>query len=102
MVEEWPKIRSRRTTKISPWMDVIAREVEFAPGEPPQIYHAVRQKQPSAPTTMTASPFAATARCIATWIYDYDSEWWIAGLGGAIIGTVWNFVISAAFVWRQR
>jgi dolichol-phosphate mannosyltransferase len=39
---------------------------------------------------------------IATWIYDYDNVWWIAGLGGAIIGTVWNFVVSAAFVWRQR
>jgi len=39
---------------------------------------------------------------IATWIYDYDNVWWIAGLGGAMIGTVWNFVVSAAFVWRQR
>jgi dolichol-phosphate mannosyltransferase len=39
---------------------------------------------------------------IATWIYDYDSVWWIAGLGGAVIGTVWNFVVSAAFVWRHR
>jgi dolichol-phosphate mannosyltransferase len=39
---------------------------------------------------------------IATWIYDYDEVWWIAGLGGALIGTVWNFVVSAAFVWRQR
>ena len=39
---------------------------------------------------------------IATWIYDYDNVWWIAGLGGAVIGTVWNFVVSAAFVWRQR
>jgi len=39
---------------------------------------------------------------IATWIYDYDSAWWIAGLGGALIGTVWNFVVSAALVWRQR
>jgi dolichol-phosphate mannosyltransferase len=39
---------------------------------------------------------------IATWIYDYDNVWWIAGLGGALIGTVWNFVVSAAFVWRQR
>ncbi len=38
---------------------------------------------------------------IATWIYDYDSVWWIAGLGGALIGTVWNFAVSAAFVWRQ-
>lgn len=39
---------------------------------------------------------------IATWIYDYDSTWWIAGLGGALVGTVWNFAVSAAFVWRQR
>ncbi len=39
---------------------------------------------------------------IATWIYDYDSRWWLAGLSGALIGTVWNFVVSAAFVWRQR
>ena len=39
---------------------------------------------------------------IATWIYDYGSRWWLAGLGGALIGTVWNFVVSAAFVWRQR
>ena len=39
---------------------------------------------------------------IAAWIYDFDSRWWIAGLGGAVVGTVWNFVVSAAFVWRQR
>jgi len=39
---------------------------------------------------------------IAAWIYDYDSVWWIAGLGGALVGTVWNFVVSAAFVWRLR
>ena len=43
MTEEWPKIRSRQTTTISPWMDVIARVVEFAPGEPVQVYHAVGQ-----------------------------------------------------------
>jgi dolichol-phosphate mannosyltransferase len=39
---------------------------------------------------------------IATWIYDYDSRWWLAGLAGALLGTVWNFVVSAALVWRQR
>ena len=37
---------------------------------------------------------------IATSIYHYDDRWWIAGLGGALIGAVWNFVVSAAFVWR--
>jgi dolichol-phosphate mannosyltransferase len=39
---------------------------------------------------------------IASMIYDYDSDWWIAGLGGALMGAVWNYVVSAAFVWRQR
>jgi dolichol-phosphate mannosyltransferase len=39
---------------------------------------------------------------IAAWVYDYDSEWWLAGFAGALIGTVWNFVVSAAFVWRTR
>lgn len=44
MADEWPKIRARQTTTISPWMNIIAREVEFAPGEPPQVYHAVGQQ----------------------------------------------------------
>ena len=39
---------------------------------------------------------------IATWIYDYDRRWWLAGLSGALIGSVWNFAVSSAFVWRQR
>src|SRR6188474_304696 len=43
MADEWPKIRSRRTTTISPWVDIIAREIEFTPGAEPQIYHAVGQ-----------------------------------------------------------
>ncbi len=38
----------------------------------------------------------------ATWIYDYDTDWWMAGLGGALMGAVWNYVVSAAFVWRSR
>jgi ADP-ribose pyrophosphatase len=39
----WPCIRSRRTARVSPWMSIIAREVEFSPGDQPQIYHAVEQ-----------------------------------------------------------
>lgn len=44
MADGWPRIKARSTTTISPWMEVIAREVEFAPGEPAQIYHAVGQQ----------------------------------------------------------
>jgi len=38
----------------------------------------------------------------ASWIYGYDTGWWIAGLGGALMGAVWNYVVSAAFVWHAR
>jgi dolichol-phosphate mannosyltransferase len=38
----------------------------------------------------------------AGWLYGQDSKWWVAGLGGALMGAVWNYVISAAFVWRIR
>src|SRR5262249_52990132 len=40
---KWPRIRSRRTTEVSPWGSIIAREVEFSRGQPPQVYHAVEQ-----------------------------------------------------------
>jgi ADP-ribose pyrophosphatase len=41
---DWPKIKSRRTIKVSPWMEIIEREVEFASGTPPELYHAVSQQ----------------------------------------------------------
>jgi ADP-ribose pyrophosphatase len=40
---KWPRIRARRTTAVSPWMSIIAREVEFARGAPVELYHAVEQ-----------------------------------------------------------
>ena len=40
---KWPRIRSRRTMAVSPWVSLIAREVEFSRGAAPQIYHAVEQ-----------------------------------------------------------
>jgi 8-oxo-dGTP pyrophosphatase MutT (NUDIX family) len=43
MSEEWPKIRSRRTMTISPWVGIIAREVEFTRGAELETYHAVVQ-----------------------------------------------------------
>ena len=43
-MSDWPKIKSRRTTKVSPWMEIIEREVEFAAGANPELYHAVGQQ----------------------------------------------------------
>jgi ADP-ribose pyrophosphatase len=44
MSEDWPKIKARQTTRVSPWMAIIEREVEFAPGAEREIYHAVSQQ----------------------------------------------------------
>jgi dolichol-phosphate mannosyltransferase len=39
---------------------------------------------------------------IATLIYQGDHNWWVAGLSGALMSAVWNYVLSAAFVWHVR
>ena len=43
-MSDWPKIKSRRTIEVSPWMKVIEREVEFTPGGASELYHAVGQQ----------------------------------------------------------
>jgi len=44
MSDQWPRVTSRQTIKISPWVDVVAREVEFGPGAAPEVYHAIAQQ----------------------------------------------------------
>ena len=39
---------------------------------------------------------------VASLIYAHDNVWWIAGLGGAVMGAVWNYAVSSVFVWRPR
>lgn len=39
---------------------------------------------------------------IAAYIFAYDQVWWLAGVAGAIVGSVWNYAVSAVFTWRPR
>ncbi len=39
---------------------------------------------------------------IASWLYANDSVWWIAGIAGALMSTVWNYALSNLFVWRVK
>lgn len=39
----WPKIVRRHTTRLSPWVEIIERQVEFGPGAAPDLYHAIKQ-----------------------------------------------------------
>ena len=40
---DWPKIVSRRATRVSPWVEIIERGVEFTPGAQPDLSHAISQ-----------------------------------------------------------
>ncbi len=39
---------------------------------------------------------------IAQLIYSDGQVWWLAGLAGAITGSVFNYVTSGLFVWRKK
>lgn len=54
MTDEWPKIRSRDIQRISPWVDLVARSVEFSPGET-EVYHTVGQQDYLAIVALTPS-----------------------------------------------
>jgi ADP-ribose pyrophosphatase len=44
MADGWPKIKARQTNRVSPWMTIIERAVEFAPSGRVELYHAVGQQ----------------------------------------------------------
>ena len=44
MAADQPKILARRRTRISPWIEIIEREVAFGEGAPPELYHAIGQQ----------------------------------------------------------
>jgi dolichol-phosphate mannosyltransferase len=39
---------------------------------------------------------------VASITYASGEVWWVAGLAGACMGAIWNYIISAMFVWKQR
>ena len=74
MAAKWPRIRSRRTTAVSPWMKVIAREVEFAPAAPAQVYHAVGQADYIAIVALTPAGRIPIVRQYRPAIEDFSWE----------------------------
>lgn len=52
-MSDFPKIKSRRTINISPWMKIVEREVAFTKGSKPELYHAVGQADYIAIVAMT-------------------------------------------------
>jgi len=41
MTDGWPKVLKRTTSRLSPWVELVARDIEFSPGSQAEVYHSV-------------------------------------------------------------
>jgi len=39
---------------------------------------------------------------VASYAFTSSHTWWLAGVAGAVVGSVWNFAMSSVFTWRPR
>ena len=39
---------------------------------------------------------------IAGYIFSRNEVWWLAGLAGVVVGSVWNYAVSSVFTWKQK
>jgi dolichol-phosphate mannosyltransferase len=39
---------------------------------------------------------------VASYVFTSNHAWWMAGVAGAIVGSVWNFAMSSVFTWGRR
>jgi dolichol-phosphate mannosyltransferase len=39
---------------------------------------------------------------VASWLFNFEPVWWVAGLAGALVGVLWNYSASTSFVWNWR
>jgi dolichol-phosphate mannosyltransferase len=39
---------------------------------------------------------------VASYAFTSHHAWWLAGIAGAVVGSVWNFAMSSVFTWRRR
>ena len=39
---------------------------------------------------------------IASYLFAEQERWWLAGVAGIIVGSVWNYAVSSIFTWKNR
>ena len=39
---------------------------------------------------------------VASWVHSGNTDWWLAGTAGALMGAVFNYASSSVFTWRLR
>jgi dolichol-phosphate mannosyltransferase len=39
---------------------------------------------------------------IGEYVFATHHQWWVAGIAGVIVGSVWNYAVSSIFTWKRR
>jgi dolichol-phosphate mannosyltransferase len=39
---------------------------------------------------------------VGSYVFTSSHTWWLAGVAGAVVGSVWNFAMSSVFTWGRR
>jgi dolichol-phosphate mannosyltransferase len=39
---------------------------------------------------------------IAGYVFSRNEVWWLAGLAGVVVGSVWNYAVSSVFTWTHK
>ncbi len=51
---------------------------------------------------LVCSVGAVASVAVADQLFVRTGSWWIAGLGGAVVGALWNYALSSLFTWSGR
>jgi len=38
---------------------------------------------------------------LAAFVFNWRQIWWLAGIAGVIVGSVWNYAVSSVFTWKR-
>jgi dolichol-phosphate mannosyltransferase len=45
--------------------------------------------------------FGAAANIgVASYLFAQQQVWWVAGIAGIVVGSVWNYAVSSIFTWK--
>jgi dolichol-phosphate mannosyltransferase len=39
---------------------------------------------------------------VASYLFAENQSWWLAGIIGVVLGTVWNYAMTSVFTWRVK
>jgi ADP-ribose pyrophosphatase len=70
----YPRIVSTATAQVSPWVTIAEKTVQFAAGEPPHVYHCLRQAAYVAVLATTPDGLIALVRQYRPCVEDFTWE----------------------------